>query len=334
MPIQLADMRVGMTNKVQAMTVDTMIRQSQIMELLPFDDCVSPGGGSTLAYGYIQTKLPAVAKFRALNQEYTPSEATVEPKTVTLRVFGNKFEIDRVLNQAAGQYDNIAFQVEQSTLAVVGAFHDAMINGDGAGGDFGEATQFDGLDKMLVGQQSEKGTDKVVDLSTISQLKANADEFYEALMNLIVAADAQALLCNHQVISKIQTIARVLGYKTESEQAFGRRVLTIDPGVRLIDLGNVYGVTSGSRVGTPVIGIKNRTVNSTPATGLTDIYAVRFAVLDGFHGITLTGDNGIKTYLPDFKTPGVVKAGEVEMVGGVALKSTQAAGVLRNIKIA
>ena len=67
--------------------------------------------------------------------------------------------------------------------------------------------------------------------------------------------------------------------------------------------------------------------------GLTDIYAVRFG-LDGFHGVAVPG-NLINTWLPDFSTAGAVKTGEVEM-GPVAvvLKSSRAAAVLRNVKVA
>lgn len=69
-------------------------------------------------------------------------------------------------------------------------------------------------------------------------------------------------------------------------------------------------------------------------TGLTDIYAVKFDVNNGFHGATLTGNSIIDQYLPDFNQPGAVKDGEVEMVAATVLKNTKHAGVLRNIKIA
>ena len=93
-------------------------------------------------------------------------------------------------------------------------------------------------------------------------------------------------------------------------------------------------VTTDIGIETPIINVKYRTVASAAQTGFTDIYAVKFAVQDGFHGVTLTGNSGINTYLPDFKSAGAVKKGEVEMVACVALKNTKAAGVLRNIKIA
>ena len=334
MAITLAEMKVGMTDKVAAQVVDTFIRESEILELLPFDNSISPSGGSTLTYGYVQKKLPSATAFRAINSEYQPNQATVERKNVDLKVFGGAFEIDRVIKAAEGMYNNMAFQLQEKIKSAVGTFHNAMINGDASV----DANSFDGLDKFLVGQSTEYNTDAVIDLSTMAKMKENADVFYEALLKLINSTGAQAIMVNDGMKTKIQTVARILGYKTESEEAFGRTITTIGEGkVRIIDLKNVV-TTSGEgdeavAVETPVIGVKSRDVGGSATTGITDIYAVKFSVLDGFHGVTLTGNDGINQYLPDFNTPGAVKKGEVEMVACVALKNVKSAGVLRNIKI-
>jgi hypothetical protein len=335
MAITLKEMREGMADKISQQVVDSFIRESEILELLPFDNSVAPtGGGSTLMYGYVQKKLPSKTAFRAINTEYTANQATVEKKSVELKVFGGAFEIDRVIKQAEGMYNNMAFQIDEKIKSAVGTFHNAMINGDSSV----DANSFDGLDKFLVGQSTEYGTDTVIDLSTMDKIKANADVFYEALLKLINSTGAQAIMVNEGMKTKIQTVARILGYKTESEEAFGRTITTIGEGkVRIIDLKNVV-TTEGEgddavAVETPIIGVKSRTVG-TAQTGLTDIYAVKFSVQDGFHGVTLTGNNAISQYLPDFNAPGAVKKGEVEMVACVALKNVKSAGVLRNIKIA
>jgi len=325
MAITLAEMKVGMSDKVAQQVVDTFIRQSEVLELLPFDNCVSPSGGSTLTYGYIQKKLPGQTAFRAINSEYAASQATVEKKSVDLKVFGGAFEIDRVIKQAEGMYNNLAYQVEEKVKSAVGTFHNAMINGDATQ----RANEFDGLDKFLVGQSTEFNTAGVIDLSTMAKLKENADAFYEALTQLINATGATAILVNADMKTKIQTVARVLGYKTESEEAFGRTITKIDK-VRIIDLGNVVTVDGETATETPIINKRTRGEN----TGVTDIYAVKFDVNDGFHGVTLTGSSAISQYLPDFNTPGAVKKGEVEMVAAVALKNVKHAGVLRNVKIA
>lgn len=326
MPMTLNEMKVGMHDKVAEKVVDIFIRESQLLELLPFDNAVSPSGGSTLTYNYLQKKLPSTASFRAINAEYSANQATMEKKAADLKIFGGAFEIDRVIKEAEGKYNNMQYQIEEKIKAAVGTFHNAMMNGDSAS----DANGFDGLDKFLVGQSTEFNTDAVIDLSTMDKLKANADLFYEALLNLINKTGASALFVNESMKTKIQTVARVLGYKTESEEAFGRTITSIGENkVRLIDLGNIYTVEDDAAVENAIVPIQDREIG----TNVTDIFAVRFGVDDGFHGITITGNNAIKTYLPDFTTPGAVKKGEVEMVAAVALKNTKAAGVLRNIKI-
>lgn len=328
MAMTLAEMKVGMSDKVAEQVVDTFLRESEILQVLPFDNCVSPSGGSTLTYTYMQTQLPATAAFRALNTEYTANEAKLVQKSADLKIFGGKFQMDRVLKSAEGKFNNMAFQMEEKIRAAVSLFHYTLINGDAST----KATEFDGLDKMLVGTTSEFNAGEVIDISTMAKLRENADQLYEALSILIKKTNANALLMNGSMISKVETMARMLGYKTESEEAFGKKVVSMD-GIRFMDLGNHYTV-EGSTVTANACVKDNisRTVSSAQ-TGLTDIYAVKFDVNNGFHGATLTGNSGITQYLPDFNKPGAVKDGEVEMVAATVLKNTANAGVLRNIKL-
>lgn len=329
MAMTLNDMKVGMSDKVAQQVVDIFLRKSEILQMLPFDNCVSPQGGSTLTYTYMQKKLPSVAAFRALNAEYTASEATLEKKSADLKIFGGKFSMDRVLKQAEGKYNNMAYQMEEKILAAISLFHYTLINGNSTT----NGNEFDGLDKMLANTSTEFNSTAVIDVSTMANLKTNADQLYEALQILIKNTEADALLMNTAMISKIQTMARILGYKTDSEEAFGKKVTVMD-GVRFMDLGKHYTVSGATVTGNDCVktGI-TRTV-STEQTGLTDIYAVKFDINDGFHAASLTGNGAIHQYLPDFNKPGAVKDGEVEMVAATVLKNTAHAGVLRNIKLA
>jgi len=329
MAMTLADMKAGMNDKVAQQVVDVFLRESEILQLLPFDNCVSPHGGSTLTYSYMQKKIPSAAAFRALGSEYAASEAVMERRTADLKIFGGRFSMDRVLHQAEGMYNNLAFQMREKILAAISLFHYTLINGNATTAE----TEFDGLDKMLAGASTELGVSAVIDISTAEKLKSNADQLYEALQILIKSTDADALLMNTSMISKVQTLARVLGYKTESEEAFGRKVVSMD-GVRFMDLGKHYTTEGDTVTGNDCVkaGI-SRTVGAAQ-TGLTDVYAVKFDVNDGFHAASLTGDSAISQYLPDWTQPGAVKDGEVEMVAATVLKNTAHAGVLRNIKIA
>lgn len=217
MAITLAELKVAIDDKVAQQVVDLWMRESEILQLLPFDDTVSPTGGSTLTYGYVQKKLPSTAGFRSLNEEYTATQATIEKKSVDLKIFGGKFSMDRVLKQSEGRFNNMAFQMQEKIAAATSLFNYTVINGNATT----DTEQFDGLDKTLAGTSTEFGTDKAIDVSTAALLKANADEFYEAINLLIADTDADALFMNRATIAKVQTLARVLGYKTDSEEAFG-----------------------------------------------------------------------------------------------------------------
>lgn len=328
----LKDMTVGQADKVAEKVIEMFLRESVVLQDLPFDNAVSPNGGSTLVYGYIQEKLPSKAAFRAIGSEYTPSNATVKELNTILKIFGGSFQIDRVLKSIESKIENMDRQVKQKILAAVQLFHDTMINGDTASNSLG----FDGLDKFLVGTSTELNTDNYIDLSTDETLKANASKFYEMLRTLINKTNAHALYVNEDMKTKIESVAMYLGYKTESEEAFGVTVTKIGK-VKITDLKNKVEISgdgdSATATEKPIIEIKKRTLNEKEITGLTDIYAVRYSVDDGFCGVTITGDKAIEAYLPDFKEPGAVKTGEVEMVAAVALKNSKSAGVLRNIKI-
>ncbi len=333
----LEEIKKGMSDKVFGQIVDIFLRNSEVLQMLPFDDCVSASGtGSTLKYKYLRKVLPALAQFRKLNDSYDASAATKQEFEAALAILGGEVQIDRVLNKAAGRFDNLAYQIEEHIKAVVSLFHYTLVNGDAVTTANTKNPQFEGLDSMLAGTSTEFGTDSVIDLSDSEKLKKNADEFYEAVTLLIKTTEADALLMNTGMITKVQTVARILGYKTESEEAFGKKATTLD-GVRFMDLKNHYTVGEDkTAVANAVVraGI-SRTVGSAEAatSGLTDIYAVKFDVNDGFHGISLSGSPVIDQYLPDFGKSGTVKAAEVEMVAATVLKNTQHAGVLRNIKI-
>lgn len=325
MAMLLNDMKVGMNDKISEQVVDIFLRESEILQALPFDNTVSPQGGSTLTYTYLQTQLPSTAAFRALNTEYTGNEAKQVKKSADLKIFGGKFSMDRVLKQAEGKYNNMAFQMEQKIKAAISLFHYTLINGDSTT----KADEFDGLDKMLAGQSTEFNAGAVVDISTMAKLKENADQLYEMLQVLIKETSADALLMNSSMISKIQTMARILGYKTETEEAFGKKVHSMD-GVRFMDLQNHYTVSGETATANSCV---KSNITRDAGTGLTDIYAVKFDVNDGFHAATITGNSAISQYIPDFSKPGAVKDGEVEMVAATVLKNTKHAGVIRNIKL-
>lgn len=328
MAITLAEAKVGLQDKIVQEVIDEFRRGSLLMDALIYDDAVSPGtGGSTLTYGYMRTKTPAFAQFRAINSDYTPQEAKREKDSVDLKIFGGSFQIDRVLAKSSSKaIDEITYQMQEKIKGAINLFHYSVINGDSDSDN-----EFDGLDKILLNTATEynKGEDNAVDLSTTEKLDQNYQLFLDKLDEFISSLDGKPtmLMGNTKLITKIKSIARRAGYYSKSEDAFGRKVDKYDD-ILLVDLGNFVKDNSGSAQTVPCVPIVQRG----SVTGLTDLYAINIS-LDGFHGVTLDGGNMITTNVPNLTGAGTIKKGDVEMVAAVALKNSNKAGVFRNIKV-
>ena len=329
MAITLAEAKVGMADKVDQNVIDEFRRGSLMLDKLTFDDSVSPGtGGSTLTYSYQMLKTPATAAFRTINNEYaTKDNAIREKKSTDLKIFGGTFPIDRIIAKTSGAIDEVNYQLQEKITATTNLFHYSAINGDA------EVAGFDGLDVLLAGSSTEinAGADNAIDISSSSALDTNYKVVLDMLDAFLAELDGvpDMLMANTKLITKLQACARRAGYLTQAEDAFGRTVLGYN-GVLFQDLKYYFNGTTT----VPVVPIVSRTYGTTPTTvtGLTDLYAARFA-LDGFHAASPAGGKIISTTLPDFTTAGAVKDGDVEMVAAIVLKKSRAAGVLRNFKV-
>lgn len=315
MALTLAEAKVGMADKVDQNVIDEFRRSSLLLDKLVFDNAISPGtGGSTLTYGYIRLETPALAGIRNINDEYTAGEAKRTEKTSRAIIMGGKFSIDRVLIGTAGAVDELNFQLNEKIKATSNYFNDLVINGDSSNGEF------DGLDKILAGSETEVMSS--VDVST----SAKMDTGYNALLDevdafLSILADKPTmLLMNNDLLTKMRSAARRAGYYASSRDEFGRTVETYND-IPMYDLGEIYDKNKN-----------HRRVIETSEQGKADLYAVKIG-LDAFHGISPTGSKVINIYLPDLDEPGAVKDGEVELIAGTVLKNSNKAGVLRGIQV-
>lgn len=325
MPINLAEVKVGMADKVDQQIVDMFRRSSLLLDRLTFDNAISPGtGGSTLVYGYTQLKTPSTAAVRAINSEYTVNEAKREKKTTQAIIMGGAFEVDRVIQDTSGAIDELVFQADEKIKATANFFTNCVINGTAAGNAApGKTTgTFDGLKKLLTGSSTEYTA--TADLSTSANVTANYNQFLDELDEFISGLDGMPdmLLMNRKMLSKLRGIARRAGYYEVSKDDFGRGVEMYN-GIALMDAGEFYD-------GSNTVDIVADTAAGASTFGTSDIYAVKFG-LDAFHGISPTGTKVITSYMPDLTLPGAVKKGEVELVAGVALKNTLKAGHMKGI---
>jgi len=318
-PVTLAQASLNAGDDIDRLVIDEFRKSSWLFDNITFDDVVSPGGGSTLVYGYQRLVTQPTAAFRAINAEYTPQEATKVQITVSPKPFGGSFQIDRVLDAIAAGRET-AFQMEQKTKAAKALFNDAVINGDAAV----DANSFDGLSKALTGTATEITAAEWASFGVTGLWHGTFDEpKAQSIMDDIdillaqLDGEADAIMANKRVISKLRGSARRAGYFTRAEGAFGQAIELYN-GIALIDPGEKPGLT------TEVIPVTG--------AGLTDIYAFRLG-MDALHGISLAGQAPVRQWLPDFTKAGAVKTGEVEMVAAIALKATKAAAVIRAVDI-
>ena len=326
MPITLAEAKVGMTNKVDQQVIDTFQRSSLLLDRLTFDNSISPGtGGSTLSYGYVQLLTPSTAAVRTINSEYTPGEAKRTEKTTKAIIMGGSFQLDRVIQSTSGAVDELAFQAEQKIKATSNYFHNLVINGPSTASGAGYVTNtFDGLKKLLSGTSTE--ITSTVSLTSSAELDSNAQAFLDELDAFLSVLDGtpSMLLMNKKMLNRVRSAARRAGYYDRTKDDFGRVVETYN-GIDLLDAGKYYN-------GSATVDVVETSAASASAAGSTSIYAVVMG-LDGFHGISPTGNSVINSYMPDLNAPGAVKKGEVELIAGVALKNTLKAAVLKGIAI-
>ena len=322
MPITLAEAKVGMADKVDQQVIDEFRRASLLLDMLTFDDAVSPGtGGSTLTYGYQRLKTPSTVAVRELNKEYTPNEAKREKATADLKIFGGSYQIDRVIAETSGAVNEVEFQMREKIKAAANYFHMLVINGTSNGSGTGYVVNtFDGLKKILTGSDTEY-TVKDVDISTSALLDANYNAYLDALDTFIsrLAEKPDILMMNTEMLTKTRSAARRAGYYDRSKDDFGRAVETYN-GIKLLDAGEYYNGSTTEHV-VPI-----------ETDGSTAIYGIKLG-LNAFHGVSPKGDKIISQHLPDFSRAGAVKEGDVEMVAATVLKNSRMAGVLKGLKI-
>lgn len=293
MAITLEDLATNSTDKIVQGFVNEIVTDSYLLSALTFDDCMTASGTSDLVYSYKRVKTPASAAFRALGAEPAKTAPVVEKKFTQVAILSDKWAMDRVAKDAAS--DLYELYLEESKNAIVRKFNATFFNGDVAT----EANGFDGLAKCL--KETSTEATSAVSLASVDQKTALAymEELDTMISGLMRTPDVLLMSAAQHV--KLNACLRVVGLGTQTMETAGRTVSS-------------YG-------GIPIQEFRDGSI----ATG--DVYACCLG-LDGVHGITLSGGAAVSVTLPDWSTPGAVKSGDCELVCGLAVKATKAAGVL------
>ncbi|MEV0559448.1 major capsid protein [Streptomyces sp. NPDC050597] len=333
MPVTLTEAKNNAQDDIDVAVIDEFRKESAILDSLTFADVVNPAdGGDTLTYGYRRLITQPTASFRPINTEYTASEVQTQRYTVDLKVMGGSFRVDRVVARIGPAASGaVTLNMQQKIKATRTQFQDTVINGDVSV----DAESFDGLDKALTGTATEFRATQVTDWSDFDTNPRAEHKALDAIDEWLSLLDGSPtiILGNKRALARVRAAARRAGMYTQNPLDG-----LLGPNGRPIvreQYGDIVFADPGDKAGsnTPIIPVENRTVGGTAATGLTDLYAYRVG-LDGFFGVACMGGTVVRQWLPNFDTPGAVKFGEVELGPvAVALKSTKAATVFRNVKV-
>lgn len=330
MPVTLAEAKNNTTDDVDLMVIDEFRKESVILDLLTFDDCVNPnGGGGTLTYGYRRQITQATADTRAINSEYTPQNVTTERYTTDLAVLGGSFEVDRVvagLGPAAS--GAVALNMANKVQAASTKFQDLVINGDTAADENG----FDGLNVALSGSTTEKGVGtSAIDWSDFDSGTRPEHKALDKIDEFLAVLDGAptVILGNAKTLARVRAAARRAGMYTKDpvEGLLGQngRPITREA------YGNIPFADPGAKAGSndPIIAVMTRSTKwQITETGTGGTFQV---VVDGL----ATGDLAYNVANADLKAalealPGV---GTVTVTGTPGTSAALTFSEARNVTL-
>ncbi|MEE8739039.1 MAG: hypothetical protein SOI66_09070 [Bifidobacterium sp.] len=295
--------------------LETFVQTSPILDRLPFMDIE----GNAYAYNEEAT-LPGVA-FRGVNEAYTESTGTVNPKSETLKILGGDADVDRFIQKTRSNLnDQRAEQTALKTKALSYKFQDAFFNGDTEVDPKG----FDGLRKRLIGNQViDAGQNGIPIVGT-----SNTDihTFLDSLDNLLAAVPGingtnGAIYANSAVIRKIGSALRHVSLDAVLEEDIaGKRSIQWN-GIPILEAGQN---PDGSQI---------LTVSETEGTAsnTTSLYAVRFGETEGDQAVTGLTNGGVTTEdLGELQEKPVYRT-RIEFYCGLAVFGGKAAARLKGV---
>lgn len=254
MALTLVDAQVLSKDVLQAGIIDTIVRESSVLSVLPFQTIE----GNAYSYN-VEKALPTVA-FRSVNEAYTPNEAQFEQRSENLVILGGDVELDRFIMQTLSNVnDQMAVQISEKAKAVANTFSTTFFKGNKAS----NPKEFDGLDVRIAGTGQE--IDGTMDVSVDTKEKEDRvmlDQLNELLDT--VRGGADAVFLNKRSRRRILAILQNSNHYVESgKDAFGNPI-------------SLYA-------GVPLLAVENEILADT------DLYAVKFGAYTHVTGLTNGG---------------------------------------------
>lgn len=231
---------------LQKGVIETMVRTSAVLELLPFMEIV----GNAYTFNQVSA-LPSVA-FREVNEGYVESGSDFVQKTESLKMLGGDVDVDKFIAETRGNInDQRAIQTELKAKAVAEEYTKTFFHGDSTS----NAKAFDGLTKRVSGGQDVAVLDTTNGTLTLADLNALVDA---------IPYGADAIFMNRSTRRIVMNLLQASQHYVEvGQDAFGKPV-------------TMYA-------GIPLRVVEDAVLPA--VSGAYEVYAVKFGAMSDLCGI-------------------------------------------------
>lgn len=274
----LAELSKIETDILRKSVIDTLIMESNLMELVPWETI------GQLQTGIIRIQdLPSVG-FRRVNGEYDSTDiGHLEHAVETIALFGRDIDTDEAIARAKNTIaDARAIQQTLTLKSMAYSFNSNVIKGEVS------ATTplvFNGLRKRVNDINAEGFTSQKVDAACggvgILNATANRHAFLDKLDTLMYAIKGHQpdyLLMNSKMLLALRSLLRREQLLDTTKDMFDRKI-DMYQGARLVDIGVEADQT------TEIITSTEASTGAEGSSEHTSIYAVKFGIGDMTWGI-------------------------------------------------
>ena len=212
MALLLTDAAKLSTDMLQIGVIETIVKESPILERLPF---MAIEGNS---YKYTQENTLGSADFYGVNATWTESTATFTQQSATLAILGGDADVDNFLQRTASNLqDQRAVQVAKKAKAVAQKFEETLIYGDVAQ----NPNAFNGIKKLITNPDQ------------IATAGANGASLTLAMLDDLIdrvkGGKPDVLLMSKRSRRKLKSLLQASEHYVErGESSFGRQVIMYD----------------------------------------------------------------------------------------------------------
>ena len=212
MALLLAEAAKLATDVLQRGVVETIVKDSPILQLLPF---MTIEGNS---YKYVQENTLGSADFYAVNASWSESAATFTQQSASLAILGGDADVDNFIQRTASNVqDQRAIQVAKKAKAVAQKFEETFIYGSTAS----DPNSFNGVKNLIT------NTDQIASAGTNGGSLTLG--MLDDLVDRVKGGKPDILLMSKRSRRKLKGLLQANAHYLErGESSFGRQVMLYD----------------------------------------------------------------------------------------------------------